>query len=82
MLNYYRAALREGPRTAEERLRRVDAPTLVIWGEPDPFLGSEYAAPGADLVPDVRVERVPGAGHFVQSTAPERVSALLLDFLA
>jgi pimeloyl-ACP methyl ester carboxylesterase len=82
MLNYYRALLRRTPSQAEAAIRRVDAPTLVIWGTPDPFLGTELAVPGLDLLPDQRLELVEGAGHFVQSTAPEQVSALLARFLA
>jgi epoxide hydrolase 4 len=82
MVNYYRAALRGGPSAAAERIRRVDAPTLVIWGEPDPFVGPELATPGPDLLPDVRVERIPGAGHFVTTTAAPEVSALLTGFFA
>ena len=31
-INYYRAALRANPLAQARSLRRVDTPTLVIWG--------------------------------------------------
>jgi epoxide hydrolase 4 len=63
-------------------LRRVDAPTLVIWGENDRYLGRELAEPDPAWVPDVRVERVAGASHWVQADAAERVNQLMVEFLA
>ncbi|HEX9289200.1 MAG TPA: alpha/beta hydrolase [Anaeromyxobacteraceae bacterium] len=61
--------------------RRIEVPVLVIWGEEDPFLAPHLAAPPATLVPNARVERVPGASHDVMLDAPERVNALLLELL-
>jgi epoxide hydrolase 4 len=80
MINYYRAALRRSPRSALARLRRIDVPVLVIWGERDSVLGSELAEPEAKWVSDVRVERIPQATHWVQHDAPERVNELLTGF--
>ena len=37
---------------------------------------------GAFVDGDWRYERIEGAGHWMQLDAPERVNALLLDFLA
>ena len=62
--------------------RPVETPTLVIWGEQDRYLGQELAEPPRDWVPHARVERLPDASHWVQNDRPERVNALLLDFLA
>jgi epoxide hydrolase 4 len=76
-LNYYRAALRfGGPRWAP-----IEAETLVIWGERDPFLGNELAQPDPRWVPHVRVERIADASHWVQADAPAEVSRLLVEFL-
>jgi len=80
-LDYYRAmgrsqaASRGAPRTP----RAVSAPTTVIWGTEDPILPLRLADPGRQRVPDCRVIPVEGAGHFVQSDAPEQVSRLILD---
>ena len=64
------------------RADRIEAPVLVIWGEEDPFLAPHLAAPPRSVVANARVERVPGASHDVMLDAPERVNALLLDFLS
>jgi pimeloyl-ACP methyl ester carboxylesterase len=81
-VNYYRAALRSSPRAALSRLRPIKAPTLVIWGERDRHLGAELAEPLPEWVPDVRVERLPEATHWVQHEEPARVSELLGEFFA
>ncbi len=80
MINYYRAALRRSPRKALAQMKPVQAPTLVIWGMRDRHLGSELAEPPREWVPDVRVERIPDATHWVQHDAPERVNELLVGF--
>lgn len=81
MINYYRAAFRQNPFAAQGQFTAVQAPTLVIWGDEDIALGSELADPGPELVPDRRVEHLPGISHWVQVQAPERVNELLLEFL-
>jgi pimeloyl-ACP methyl ester carboxylesterase len=65
-----------------QRVRRIDAPTLVLWGTRDPVLPVSLADPGEEHVPDRRVRLVEHAGHFVQADAPEQVNAALLAFLA
>jgi epoxide hydrolase 4 len=82
-INYYRAVFRQSPRRAEARIRPVDAPTLVIWGERDRYLGAELAEPDPADVPNVeRVVRLPNASHWVQHDEPERVNQLLAEFFA
>lgn len=80
MIAYYRAALRTSPRSANSRLRPVAAPTMVIWGQRDRHLGAELAEPSPRWVPDVRMEWIPTATHWVQHEEPERVNALLGEF--
>ena len=80
-INYYRAAMRQRGSRRSARLRTVDAPTLVIWGERDRHLGAELAEPDQADVPKLeRVVRLPDASHWVQHDEPERVSGLLIDF--
>jgi epoxide hydrolase 4 len=81
MINYYRAALRQSPKSATARIRPIEAPTMVIWGRRDRHLGSELAEPPARWVPNVRMEWIPEATHWVQHDAPERVNELLIEFL-
>jgi pimeloyl-ACP methyl ester carboxylesterase len=80
-INYYRAALRANPLAQAHSLRRVDTPTLVIWGDQDRYLGRELAEPDRAWVPEVQVERITEASHWVQADAPQRVNQLMVDFL-
>jgi pimeloyl-ACP methyl ester carboxylesterase len=83
MINYYRASVRQSPKKAEAQLRPVQAPTLIIWGQRDRYLGPELAEPAHDDVPGLeRVERLAGASHWVHQDEPERVTQLLTDFFA
>jgi pimeloyl-ACP methyl ester carboxylesterase len=77
---YYRAAARHSTETLGEG-RQVERPTLLLWGERDPALRPENADRLERWVPDVRVERVPDAGHFVQADAPDLVNSALVRFL-
>ena len=80
MLNYYRASFRQRRQT-RERSGAVQAPTLVIWGERDRYVGPELAEPDRADVPNLeRVERLPDASHWVQHDEPERVGQLLIEF--
>ncbi|WP_115862641.1 alpha/beta fold hydrolase [Halorussus litoreus] len=88
MLNYYRAAFREGVREEVSALlggsrpdRRVRVPTLLVWGEQDAALSTELTEGLARWVPDLRVERFPEASHWVQNERPEAVNDLLSGFL-
>src|SRR6202034_1137853 len=83
MINYYRSSVRTPPKQAEAALRPIKAPTLVIWGERDRYLGPELAEPDHDDVPNLdRVERLPDASHWVHHDEAERVNQLLIDFFA
>jgi epoxide hydrolase 4 len=83
MINYYRAAVRESPKGAGAQLRPISAPTLVIWGQRDRYLGPKLAEPARDDVPGLdRVEQLPDASHWVHHDEPERVTQLLIDFFA
>jgi len=84
-LNYYRAALREGLTRETGALlgdppaARVDAPTLLVWGERDPALGTDLLEGLDRHVPDLRVERLPTVAHWPQVEAPDRTAELLAD---
>ena len=81
MLNYYRAVFRQTPSKAEARIHQITAPTLVIWGERDRYLGVEMAEPDRADVPNLdRVVRIPDASHWVHHDQPERVAQLLIEF--
>ena len=59
----------------------VNVPTLVVWGLGDTAL-PEALLDGLDgFVPDLRIERVPGATHWIVHEQPAQVAALIEAFL-
>jgi pimeloyl-ACP methyl ester carboxylesterase len=82
IINYYRAAVRES-KQVQSNLRPIEAPTLVIWGQRDRYLGPKLAEPERKDVPNLdRVERLANASHWVHHDEAERVTQLLADFFA
>ena len=78
MINYYRAAARySAPRT-----RGIPHPTLLIWGDRDTALTVRLTHGLERWVPNIRVEHVPEASHWVNEEFPDRVNELLLGFLS
>ena len=60
----------------------VRAPTMGIWSTADIFLTEVQMTDSAENVAGPwRYERLDGPGHWMQLDAPDRVNALLLDFL-
>jgi len=78
MLAWYRAALRRPP--PRPPAVRVEPPVRIVWGLHDTALSPALIDPSAALCRAADVFRLP-AGHWVHLEAPERVNALLLDFL-
>lgn len=78
MINWYRAGLRYRPKRPPGQ--RVHAPTLLIWGAKDRFLGREMAQDSIDMCENGRLEFVDEATHWVQHEEPERVNGLVKDF--
>ena len=62
-------------------LSSITAPTLVIWGEEDPWLDSGLAERLQGAIPGGALVRLPGVGRLVPEEAPEALSQLLLEFL-
>jgi pimeloyl-ACP methyl ester carboxylesterase len=66
---------------AARRFKRVRCPTLVIWGDKDPWIPVENAYRFGTDIPDVRVEIIENCGHAPQEEKPEEVIPLLKSFL-
>lgn len=79
-LNYYRQLARRGP-AAVGVARVIAAPTLVLWGERDPYLGVELLDGLDQWVRDLRCVRYPDAGHWLNQQAPNSVNAEMVAFL-
>lgn len=85
-LGYYRAlpAALLSPRRNRERrllLGKLRVPTLMLAGGSDGCIGPEmWAGAGERFACEARVHTL-AAGHFMHREEPERVAALLLEFL-
>jgi len=80
-LNYYRQLFRGGPNGATGGKLRVDAPTLLIWGEQDIALGIELTMGLEQWVPNLTIRRIADSGHWVQHEQAELVNQHMLEFL-
>jgi pimeloyl-ACP methyl ester carboxylesterase len=78
-INYYRSAFRHVGATARA-VRPIAAPTLLIWGTRDRYLGPRLTQGLHEWVPRLRIARL-DASHWVQNDAPEEVNRLLVEFL-
>ncbi len=56
-------------------------PTLVLWGEDDPFLPAQLADRLAEEIPTAAVALLPGCGHFLPEEAPETIGPLIAEYL-
>jgi pimeloyl-ACP methyl ester carboxylesterase len=82
MLNYYRANVTGLGRWGPGRALRIETPTLLIWGERDPFLGVELTQVGEAYVRDLTVRRLPHASHWPAQDDPATVNGAIADWLA
>ncbi|HEY7339258.1 MAG TPA: alpha/beta fold hydrolase [Ktedonobacterales bacterium] len=62
-------------------MRVIHAPTLLLWGELDPYLGPWMADELEPWAPDLHVKRLPTLGHWPHLQAPEHINAALQAFL-
>jgi epoxide hydrolase 4 len=89
-LNYYRAAHAgppAGPEQPPEELAaqlqalRIEVPTLVIWGERDPYLLAGNLDGLEQFVPELTVCRVPDGSHWVIHEKPELINSFIHKFM-
>jgi pimeloyl-ACP methyl ester carboxylesterase len=65
----------------ERRLRRVECPALVVGAEDDRVIPNEVSDRYAALIPQARIERVPGAGHAVAVEQPDALADLIANHI-
>ena len=89
-LNYYRASPLYPPAGDDPGARAlklepadfmVHVPTLVVWGMRDKALLPGNLDGLQDCVPDLRIERLPEASHWVMHEQPERLNQLIREFI-
>ena len=63
-------------------LGKIQAPTLVIWGEADTVIPARHAENALQAIPDCRAVVMSRAGHGPQIDRPELFNEIVLEFLA
>jgi epoxide hydrolase 4 len=90
-LNYYRASplyppIGDDPGATALRLDpasfMVRVPTMVVWGMRDQALLPGVLDGMGECVPDLRLERLAEASHWVMHEQPERLNALVREFIS
>jgi pimeloyl-ACP methyl ester carboxylesterase len=66
---------------AAKALPKLDVPVMLVWGEDDKAFPMRLAHRLAGIIPDCRLETVPGAAAFVSMDAPDVLVALIEDFV-
>lgn len=64
------------------RLRRIAAPTLVVWGEKDKLTPPEYADDFVSGIPNARAEFIPDTGHMAPYERTQDFVKLVDAFLS
>jgi pimeloyl-ACP methyl ester carboxylesterase len=57
-------------------------PTLLVWGERDGIVSPRYATDFQARLPQARLEILPNAAHLPMVEQPDRLAALVTEFLA
>lgn len=77
ILKLYRSAPPDVLEAAGSRLGELRCPALVLWGEQDPYIASEFAQRYADaLGGDARLEMLADAGHWPWLDRPDAVDTV------
>lgn len=65
----------------KNRLHRITAPALVIWGEHDHMVPRQHGETYAERIPNAKLTIIPGAGHSAHVEKPEETANLIQEFL-
>ncbi len=79
MINWYRAVLRH--RFEPIAPGSIKTPVQIVWGEKDRYALPALAAASKALCADAHLTFLPEATHWAAHDEPERVNAILLEFL-
>ena len=62
------------------RLHRIDVPTLLIWGENDGIVTTDYGTSLRDLIPGASLSVIPESGHHPHVEQPKEFVERFLGF--
>jgi pimeloyl-ACP methyl ester carboxylesterase len=66
----------------DDELAALDLPSLIIWGEDDPYVEVDIADRLVEVLARPALVTLPEVGHFTPLEAPDVVTPLLEQFLA
>ncbi len=84
MVDWYRTSVRAAfaRPLSPPRYPAITCETQLIWGMKDPALDFDVLVPGTERYASrLRIDRIEGCGHFVQSERPDKVNPVLIEFL-
>jgi pimeloyl-ACP methyl ester carboxylesterase len=67
--------------TLGPHIRRIQAPTLVLWGATDVWIPLTYGRRMALELPSAALVVIPDAGHNVMEERPDELNRSLIDYL-
>jgi len=70
-----------GLRELEVQMRTWDLPTLILWGEQDPFHPPSAGERLNDAIASSALGLVPDCGHFLPEEAPETIYPIISEYL-
>ena len=65
----------------EDALAELDCPTLILWGEDDPYLPVQVGERLNDAIQTSSLAILPGCSHLLPEDAPETIAPLAFDYL-
>jgi pimeloyl-ACP methyl ester carboxylesterase len=87
-INWYRAMFRsasEARQVAKQNAldsgRKIQTPTLILWGEKDAFLGTSLARESLKVVENGELVFFPKSTHWIQHDEPDDVNQYLLEWI-
>lgn len=64
-----------------EEINKIQAPTLIVWGDQDTIVSREEQETIAAVIPNTRLLVYPGAGHVLYCEEPVRIASDLVAFI-
>jgi pimeloyl-ACP methyl ester carboxylesterase len=68
-------------RGLKERIHRIPAPTLIVWGTADTVIAPAYAHEFTRRIAGARLALIANAGHLPHLERPDEVVPLVREFL-
>ena len=65
-----------------QRLHRITAPTLIVWGDDDRIVSAEYGRAFAKAIPNARFTSIQDAGHYPHREQLGRFIPAVSEFLS